>query len=100
MIDYSTAGFFVLRTPLLPFEEFLSLSQGLSLPGALRDSGDLAEACASDRKLVRSRLQELARRPEIKEALWLASPEFFESLATWRSKPESEKGQKLEHALY
>ncbi len=100
MIDYSTAGFFVLRTPLLPFEEFLSLSQGLSLPGALHNGGDLAEACASDRKLIRARLQELAQRPEIREALWLASPEFFESLATWWNKPESEKGQKLEHSLY
>jgi thiopeptide-type bacteriocin biosynthesis protein len=100
MIEYSTAGFFVLRTPLLPFEEFLSLSQALSVPGALRSGGDLTEAYASDRKLVRARLQELARRPEIKEALWLASPEFFESLATWWNKPESEKGQKLEHSLY
>ena len=100
MIDYSTAGFFVLRTPLLPLEEFLNLSQGLLTPGTLRNGGDLAEACASDRKLVRCRLQELVRRPEIKEALWIASPEFFESLSTWWNNPESEKGQKLEQSLY
>lgn len=100
MIDYSTAGFFVLRTPLLPLEEFLGLSQGLRAPEALQSNGDLAEAYASDRKLVRSRLKEFVARPEIKEALWIASPEFFESLATWHDKPESEKGQKLEQSLY
>ena len=100
MIDYSTSGFFVLRTPLLPFEEFLNLSQALSVPGALRDGGDLLEAYKTDCKLVRARLQQLAHRPEIREALWLASPEFFESLSTWWSSPESEKGQKLENSLY
>ncbi|HEV2963542.1 MAG TPA: lantibiotic dehydratase [Candidatus Angelobacter sp.] len=76
------------------------MSQDLLAPGTLRNGGDLAEACASDRKLVRCRLQELVRRPEIKEALWIASPEFFESLSTWWNKPESEKGQKLEQSLY
>jgi thiopeptide-type bacteriocin biosynthesis protein len=100
MIDYSTSGFFVLRTPLLPFEEFLNLSRDLSVPDTLRNGGDVAEAYKADCKLVRARLQELAQRPEIREALWLASPEFFESLATWWSNPESEKGQKLEHSLY
>lgn len=100
MIEYSTSGFFVLRTPLLPFEEFLNLSRAVSAPDALRNSGDLAEAYKADCKLVRARLQELAQRPEIREAVWLASPEFFESLATWWSSPESEKGQKLEHSLY
>ena len=99
MIDYS-ATFFVLRTPLLPFEEFLGLSQGLLAPQVLRTNGDLAEAYAADRKLVRSRLQELVARPEIKEALWIASPDFFESLSTWHNKPESDKGQKLEQSLY
>jgi thiopeptide-type bacteriocin biosynthesis protein len=99
MIDY-TAGFFVLRTPLLPFEEFLGLSQALLMAEALRNGGGLAEAAASDRKLVRSRLQEFVRRPEIQEALWIASPEFFESLSTWWNKPESEKGQKIEQSLY
>ncbi len=99
MIDYSTA-FFVLRTPLLPFEEFLGLSQGLLSPEALRTKGDLAEAYAADRKLVRSRLQQFVARPEIKEALWIASPEFFESLSTWHNKPEGEKGQKIEQSLY
>jgi thiopeptide-type bacteriocin biosynthesis protein len=100
MIEHSTSGFFVLRTPLLPFEEFLNLSQTLALPDALRNGGDLAQAAAADRKLIRTRLQELAKRPEIREALWLASPEFFESLSTWWDKPESEKGQKLEQSLY
>ena len=100
MKEYATSGFFVLRTPLLPFQEFLKLSQGLTFAQALAQGGDLAGAAAADRKLIRERLQELAARPEVKEALWIASPEFFDSLALWWKEPESEKGQKLEHSLY
>ena len=100
MKEYATSGFFVLRTPLLPFQEFLKLSQGLTFAQAVAQGGDLAGAVAADRKLVRERLRELAGRPEVKEALWIASPEFFDSLALWWKEPESEKGQKLEHSLY
>lgn len=98
--EFSTSGFFVLRTPLLPLEEFLALSEGLTLAQALRDGGDLDAAAAADRKLVRSRLQQLLNRPEVKEALWLASPDLFSTLSLWEKQPDSDKGQKLEHSLY
>lgn len=97
---FATSDFFVLRTPLLPIQEFLALSEGLSFVQTLHSGGDLASAAAADHKLLRSRLLELLKRPEIKEALWLASPEFFESLSLWKKEPESAKGQKLERALY
>src|SRR5689334_3861748 len=98
--DLATSGFFVLRTPLLPFEEFLALSQGLTFFEALRQGGDIASAAASDAKTVRARLQQFVDRPEVKEALWLASPDLFSALSVWRKEPESEKGQRLEHSLY
>jgi thiopeptide-type bacteriocin biosynthesis protein len=98
--ELTTSGFFVLRTPLLPFEEFLALSEGLAFPQALRHGGDLASSAAADHKLICARLLKLLEQPEIREALWLASPEFSESLSTWKNEPESAKGQKLERALY
>ncbi len=36
----------------------------------------------------------------MREALWIASPEFVQSLTAWRDDPESAKGRKLEQALY
>jgi thiopeptide-type bacteriocin biosynthesis protein len=98
--DFTTSGFFVLRTPLLPFEEFLALSEGLTFHKTLREAGDAAAAAAADHKLLRERLQQLLNRPEIREALWLASPDLFSTLPIWEKQPESDKGQKLEHSLY
>ena len=100
MKEFTTSGFFALRTPLFPLGEFQRLSADLTASSALNGNGDLAQPLVHDRALVRRRLQELAQRPEVKEALWIASPEFMESLAIWWREPESDKGRKLEHSLY
>jgi hypothetical protein len=91
--EYASSGFFVLRTPLLPFEEFLKLS--LPATDALQN-----QDAGSNRDSMRTHLRQWAGRPEVLEALWIASPEFVQSLATWWNDPESAKGLKLEHALY
>lgn len=98
--DFATSGFFALRTPLLPFEEFLALSEGLTFFKTFHEGGDITAAAAADAKLVRARLQQFIDRPEVREALWVASPDFFSALSLWRKEPESEKGQRLEHSLY
>src|SRR5947209_6916057 len=100
MSDFTTSGFFVLRTPLFAFEEFLALSRDLSAFTMLGEDEKLAAAMAADRKLVRSRLQEFVRRPEVQEALWMASPNCFQSLALWWKGHDSEKGRTLEQSLY
>ena len=100
MSEFTPSGFFVLRTPLLPVQDFLALSDGLGFFQALRQGGDLVSALTADHKLVRDRLRKLAERSEVKEALWLASPEFFETLPFWSRDPESNKGVRLEHSLY
>jgi thiopeptide-type bacteriocin biosynthesis protein len=100
MKEITTSGFFALRTPLLPIEDFLALSRGLGFSRTLCDGGDWAAAAASDRELLRARLQQFAERAEVKEALWLASPEFFAALSTWKQTPEREKGERLEQSLY
>jgi thiopeptide-type bacteriocin biosynthesis protein len=87
----------VLRTPLLPFEEIEAWTAGLLSPECQEDG--LAEALAHDRALLRERLQKLIGRPEVREALFLASPDLFESLDQWRREPESKKGQRTEQGL-
>jgi thiopeptide-type bacteriocin biosynthesis protein len=78
---FTTSGFFVLRTPLLPFDTFTAWGEG------------------ADAATLRQRLQLIIDRPEVREALFVASPSLSESLAVWREAPESERGQKVERAL-
>jgi thiopeptide-type bacteriocin biosynthesis protein len=59
----------------------------------------LAAAVAADREVLRERLRALAGRPEIREALFLASPSLFDSLALWIKDPGGKKGQRAERAL-
>ncbi|MGQ0505265.1 MAG: lantibiotic dehydratase, partial [Myxococcaceae bacterium] len=66
---YQAEGFFVLRTPLLPFE-------ALSLPW-----------------------RTLLRRPEVMEALTLASPSLVASLPVLDSAPGTERARKVERSL-
>lgn len=74
------AGYFVLRTPLLPFGEFL----------ALGDAG---------RQRTGAGLRALVARPEVREALFLASPELDEAVERWLADPDGERGQRVERAV-
>jgi thiopeptide-type bacteriocin biosynthesis protein len=96
------AGFFSFRTPLLPFDELEAFGEGLAAPGAVAAADDperLEAALAADRERLRARLTALSERPEILEAVFLASPSLHESLALWRAQPDSKKGQRAERAL-
>ncbi len=61
--DQAVATFFLLRTPLLPFATFEEL--GVGEGGALQ------------------RMRALVERPEIREAIFVASPSFDRALAAW-----------------
>jgi thiopeptide-type bacteriocin biosynthesis protein len=65
--DFAPSGFFVLRTPLLPFGEL----------EAWTEDADGAE--------LERRLREAYERPELREALYLASPHLCETLDSWGS---------------
>lgn len=91
------SGLVVLRTPLLPMEEIESWCAGLRTPGATDDT--LAEALAADRAVLRERLREIIERPEIAEALYLATPDLTDTLEQWKRDPDSKKGKKTEQAL-
>ena len=86
------SGFFLLRTPLLPFDEVLKWSEGVQ-------SSNAAASLAGDRALLRARLKQIVARPEIREALFLASPDLDESIAAWEQDPESKRGQRIERSL-
>ena len=103
-LDFAPSGFFVFRTPLLPFEEVEQWSAGLAAPAAAAatagaDSTPLADALAADRALLRARLSNLLERPEVQEALFVASPSLADALDIWRREPDGKKGQRAERAL-
>ena len=92
-------GFFAFRTPLRPYEELLGLSADLKAPRARHDAVALEQALTDDRRAIRERLRVIAERPEVREALFVASPSLEERLAHWLEAPDSERGQKVERAL-
>lgn len=98
------SGFFAFRTPLLPYEEIEAWSEGLAAPTVPPSAGGegeapLDEALAADRRRLRERLRRLVDRPEVLEAIYLASPSLHEGLEIWRKDPEGKKGQRAERAL-
>jgi hypothetical protein len=96
---FTPAGFFALRTPLLPFDELLAWGKDLQAPAALADPLRLEEALAADRARLRHRLRSVINRPEVREALFVASPDLDERLPVWLDEPDSKAGQKMERAL-
>lgn len=98
-LSVQPAGFFVLRTPLAPLQELTAWSEGLEAPRALENADGLEAALAADRNTLRARLTGHLKRPEIRDAIFVASPSLDESLDAWLEDPESERGQRVERAL-
>jgi thiopeptide-type bacteriocin biosynthesis protein len=100
--QFTDAGFFVLRTPLLPFDELVAWSADLQAARVIQAQGD-ATACLSawqdDVQLLRERLRTLITRPEIVHALFVASPSLQIGLDRWLRDPDGRKGLQAEHAL-
>ncbi len=97
--QFTPSGFFVLRTPLLPFEEMAAWSEGLEAVGSLSDPRRLEAALERDRARLRDRLLALVARPEVREAIFVASPSLDETLDVWQKEPDSKRGRKLEPAV-
>jgi len=76
---FAPSGFFVLRAPALPFAAFAG--------------GALDEA-------PRAKLRRLVERPDVREALFVASPDLDARLETWRNAPDSEDGARIELSLW
>jgi thiopeptide-type bacteriocin biosynthesis protein len=93
------SGFFVLRTPLLPFTEVPAWGEGLQAPMVVGDSGVLDEAVAMDRTLLRRRLEDIVTTPQFRDALFVASPSLAAAVDVWRKEPDSDKGRAAERSL-
>src|SRR5882724_4524035 len=94
---FEPASFFILRTPLLPLDEFLKWSDGLEAVAALDDPERLEQAYAADCKQLRKRLNSIVTRPEVRDALFVASPNIMERFHLWTDDPDSERGRKVEN---
>ncbi len=92
------SGFFVMRTPLLPFDALRTWGEALET-GADDGQPGSGEAFARRRVELRARLARWLEDDVVREALVLASPDLHASLDVWRARPESERGQRLERAL-
>ena len=79
------AGFFCLRTPLLPFDELTAWSAGLD--------------AATDVAGLRARLRAIVERPAVREAIFIASPSLAGEIDIWLREPTSERGEKVERGL-
>jgi thiopeptide-type bacteriocin biosynthesis protein len=71
----------VLRTPLLPMDELVQWAHAGDLPA------------------LRARLAALIDRPDVREALFVASPTLSGAIAQWRAQPDSQAGQRVENSL-
>lgn len=98
-LPYVASGFFAFRTPLLPLDEVVAWSQEIEAPGVVDDPNRLEAALAADRRRVRARLVAAMSRPEVRDALFVASPSTDASFDHWRAAPDSEHGQKVERTL-
>ncbi|MBI4749277.1 MAG: lantibiotic dehydratase [Acidobacteria bacterium] len=98
-ISYAHSGFFAMRTPLLPFDEFLSWSQKVTASASTEDLSQLEQALLTDRRSLREQIQSVYARPEIRDALFVASPNMDQAYERWLQSPDSEKGQGIERAL-
>ena len=92
---FSTSGFFVLRTPLLPFEDFLSWGQSVQASKVFertRDPHATEAAWLDDVELLRRRLREITDQPEIRQALFIASPSLEASSMAGVLRPIAREG--------
>ncbi|MBU0755865.1 MAG: lantibiotic dehydratase, partial [Planctomycetes bacterium] len=97
--SYEAAGFFFLRTPLLPFDVLKSWGDGVRSSAQINDALEREETYEADKSLLRERLGRRLESAEIREALFIASPSLNGSFKSWADDPESEAGRKLERAV-
>jgi thiopeptide-type bacteriocin biosynthesis protein len=102
-VDYhQPSGFFLLRTPLLPFDDLAAWTSGLHAASANSCQAailDIRNAVLEDAKVLRQRLRAILERPVVLQAIFLASPSLAASVRYWKDDPTSKKGTQVEHAL-
>lgn len=101
-MNIKDCGFFVLRTPLLPIDEALGWGDSLECAEKWRRKADAEttkQAWSDDLALLRARLRDLLQRPEVMQALAVASTSLLAGIAIWKQDPECKKGIQAERSL-
>ena len=96
------SGFFLLRTPLLPFnqlQEWANNTSSASISQTDARPEVNTQAWVEDIAVLRSRLQSIVTRPAIRQALFVASPSLEQSLDRWFRDPDCKKGLQTERSL-
>ncbi len=98
--SYIPSGFFMLRTPLLPFDAYAGWAEraeaAAAASGADRQDRPMSERI---RDALRQQLRAVIEEPVVQEALYLASPALHAELPHWRQHPDSERGRSVELSL-
>lgn len=89
------AGFFVIRTPLLPFSSLSAWSDCRRLT----DSTQSREAFDQSILRLRSCLAEIVSHPPVALALHVASPALSREIDHWLSEPDGKKGRQCERSI-
>src|SRR5215213_847030 len=97
--EYVSSGFFVLRTPLLAFDELLKWNKPTTESTTLTRSSDFAQTPDQNRERLRQFLKEFLTRSEIQESLFVASPDLLSAIDHWREDPDSKRGRRVETSL-
>jgi hypothetical protein len=95
----TSVGFFVLRTPALPWDAIEKWCSGLSAARTLKEGGDTASALQADVGLLRNRLRSIVQLPPVQSALYVASPDLCAHMSPWLDGDETEKGCRVEPAV-
>lgn len=95
------AGFFALRTPLLPVEFLRAFTSGMEARAAYEAGNpDLGPAIARDRARSRERILAAAADPVIREAIFVASPSLEADLVQLQKEGgDDERRLKIEVAM-
>lgn len=99
---FTHCGFFVIRSPLLPFSEWTEWGRGtgsraLWQKGARAD--DMQQMWEEDARLLRERLVRIIERPEIEHALYVASGSLQLGIDRWKNNPRDKKSLQAERAI-
>ncbi len=92
---FSASDTFVFRTPLLPIEDFLRLSEHLTVSHATTDA-NLEGALQVDRAAALERLWSSLARADVRDALFVASPAAAEACEPSIRAKRTERSAKVE----
>ncbi len=94
------SSFFSVRTPLLPYDDYERWGRDLEAVGVrMNDRKALERGVEADRETLRVRLRIVLERPEVLDALFVASPSLWEAIPRWINAPDSSEGLGVERSL-